>query len=651
MAVRDVKLGRILIPTIFDDVVESLGDPVAPVGGSVLAAERRTRPFTVNLPLEGTMDEANPYTAGGRMRRQLRSLIENSRAKLAGLYFTFAQDSELNGWLVPGTADIKYAEGGPFFNRYVLSLSDCFRLGSRRTLRKGIRVEAYDRRLSTTPRDYLQTLYSTDFAAQTALALHHLPVGVTELQAPAVQGGGLSYDGLRAGFEGSTSFMLARTHGEPILYEQTEAQEGLADVVAYDRRTLAPQAVWAGPAAAQDYGWEELYGADYPLSAEDGLVLENGLCRVRFGLTSAYARHLAIDAYVASSSAKYVEQCRLQPQVTIDGSSWLAWATLTYARLVEWSPERAVIKVRGASTYAWDMYVTLQRGWKAPRIEVYTTTSYGVRVLVHPSAAIVTLVRGGLLFRDPYSGSLLLGVQTWAAAASEPWAAMFSASASYYTIAAAVLQSGTQLRDTYDGANSMIADGAARFGFAIENPLAGSGYVSATLGFSSTGLDFEAESALATGSGGSTPDAAASGGNANYRVTNAVEGTQLTKVLAGGVLALGKYAVYVRVKVSAGTATLKLYYTTGSSALAATVTTASTLYVWLKLGEITHTASVAPGQLDINTFNSGGYVYLDRVLVVPTEGRSAGAPYDGPRDLGQTNLIDSRSVPILAQRA
>src|SRR5215203_6778757 len=126
MAIRDARFGRIWLPTIMEDIQEAVGDALDSVGGGVVAGERRARSFSITLPIHGTYDETDPYEAGLVIRRQLRSLMENSRAKLQAVYFRFNPDPEMNAWLIVGGGDIAYAEGGITIANFTLRLGDAF---------------------------------------------------------------------------------------------------------------------------------------------------------------------------------------------------------------------------------------------------------------------------------------------------------------------------------------------------------------------------------------------------------------------------------------------------------------------------------------------------------------------------------------------
>ena len=183
---RRVALGPLALPTLMGELKETLGDQLETVGAGVAPGERRPRPFPLSIPIHGAVtDGVDRFAMGNRLRRQIRALMENSQARLEGLYLAFSPDPELNGWLLIGGGDLAYAQGGISLADYKLELTDCYKVANLRTHRPARRVVAIDRRLATTQLDYLGTLYSTGFAAKSAVARHYLPVGVSDPTAGA----------------------------------------------------------------------------------------------------------------------------------------------------------------------------------------------------------------------------------------------------------------------------------------------------------------------------------------------------------------------------------------------------------------------------------------------------------------------------------
>jgi len=178
--IRDLKLGRISLPTLEGEIKEAVGGKLEPTGQVLGAGTPEPRPFALSIPIHCTPGDTD-LKAAMLMRRQVRALLDNPRARLGGLYMAFAHDPELDGWLVIGSGEIEYAEGGITHADFKLALSECYRVGQRHTHRPGYTVSVRDRRLSTTPRDRLGTLYSTDFAAAAMEPQVTLPIAATDL--------------------------------------------------------------------------------------------------------------------------------------------------------------------------------------------------------------------------------------------------------------------------------------------------------------------------------------------------------------------------------------------------------------------------------------------------------------------------------------
>lgn len=231
--VRDAQLGRLGLATIYDNMTEGVGDTLAVTGAGVALGERKPKRYAFNLAVHGTQGDPDPYAAGLRMRRQVRALMENSRLRGEGLYFQFLADLEQNGWVLLGGGQLEYMDGGVSLAQFQLTLDDAYRVGSLRTHRPARRVELYDRRLATTPRDWLGQVFGTDYAALTAQAITYLPVGVTDVVGS--QKAPVAY-GTRTGLGGATPVVVGRTHGEVLNYEWAEAaMNGWDDVVVWDR--------------------------------------------------------------------------------------------------------------------------------------------------------------------------------------------------------------------------------------------------------------------------------------------------------------------------------------------------------------------------------------------------------------------------------
>lgn len=244
--VRDLRLGRLRLVTLTDQIAESIGDELDVDEGGVAIAKRRPRKFSFVIPIHGATDP-NPYQLAQRLRRQVRAAMENATYRDGALYMAFTPDPELNGWMSVGSGQIQYKDGGVTFGEYQLELDTAFRIGSLRTHRPARRVELYDRTLPTTFRDARSIITGTDFAAlrgtRTGPYLAtgqptYLPVGAMDPLATAAfnYSRALVTTQARAGIDGAGSFVTGLQHGNVVSYEQAENQQNLGDVVVWDRQ-------------------------------------------------------------------------------------------------------------------------------------------------------------------------------------------------------------------------------------------------------------------------------------------------------------------------------------------------------------------------------------------------------------------------------
>lgn len=419
-------------------------------------------------------------------------------------------------------------------------------------------------------------------------------------------------------------------------------------------------------------GWEEVYGSDYPYTPGDVPVLANGLCRVRW--LAAYSA-FAIDVNIGGLG--YQEQGRVVLYSDESGNVLTAHGNVSSAVLVEWSPERAVVRLTTSTIVSgqrvrMDTFITLQRGWTGPRFECYPAakadgTPRGAQIRYtsywDPATYDSALWAGGAQLASVFAVSDDptfvdgAGLLTFASG-YEPWVAMVGDLP--VSVYGAVQRYGVVSRIYNDTAAYNVARKA--FGVSAEQTAtAVRGYVSLHLGFGSIGRLFEAESYMnPAGTRTSVADAAASGGNAiNDTQTTAAANSILLNSTALG-LPLGKYGIWGRVRVTTAGDTVTVgagfFNGTGNTSGSQGTTTSST-YVWVPIGEATFATPAAPGTNDFfaYVYRSAGVgttgVRLDRLAFVPTEKRQTAAlDYLGARDHGLAHLYDSRTVPELVAR-
>lgn len=216
--------------------------------------------------------------------------------------------------------------------------------------------------------------------------------------------------------------------------------------------------------------WEEVYGPDYPLTAGDVPILENGVCRVQYEIAAAaFSLHL-------HDGEDYVEAGRFSFWHNSDDQY-----TLLHPFVKEWTPERAV--VGGAfrppdSTARCEVYLTLQRGWAGPRVEIYAAgidppDAAKEDVALRLAPALLGL---STLGRSSGTSTLTNGTSYGDFSTLEPWAYVLGPDPNL-ALHLAVLQEGAAI----DGRDDSAMYGAVRHGLSLASP-AGDGYLSATLG-------------------------------------------------------------------------------------------------------------------------------------------------------------------------
>ena len=299
--------GRLALPTIGKDFKEAVGEPLDTTGAGVALGQRRPKGFGFEIPILVIPDGAgqNFTAAGNRIRRGLRSLLQNNRLRGEALYLQFTPDPELNGWVIPGNGQIAYQEGNVGFGHFLLTLDEIYRIGTMWTHLPALRCVNVDRRLISTPRDYRQQIFSTDFVSSTATAVNYLPVGATS---PTSTAGSLLTTGTWASKDGTGVTVTGAATEEVVSYEMTDANRNLGQVVTYDRRGYL-----TAPTTGPDPLWEEAYGASYPWNwqtpsqPQDTPVLSNGVCRVRYD-ASVGLPGFRVDVW---SGSAWVEQCKV----------------------------------------------------------------------------------------------------------------------------------------------------------------------------------------------------------------------------------------------------------------------------------------------------------------------------------------------------
>lgn len=654
--------------------VEPIGDPISGVGGAVVPAPRV--PQQVQLQLNTVVTGATTVAQAQMLRRQLRSLLNNSPLKFQGfLYIVYDDDTELNGWYVPDQSQIDSRDAASFIaGVWETAVIPFSLIGHQRTHREARQAWAKSLIGGLYQRDTLGWIYSTDFSLMTPLALMALPAGAANAFYN-VQWQTVPLVPLPTGADGGT---CQQTVGIPdlavITYERSESNFNLGDVVMYDRRGQI-----TAPNTQADTNWQEVYGDDWPWSwlpsgTADVPVLANGLVRVRYN--NAHTIGFSVDLWNGSA---YVEQGKMMVvrlgSTTAYDTAWVsAWVR-------EWTPERAVVGIQ-LSNVAGDsgevVFITMARGVIGATFEVYPATQANgtpadAQLRWSPALnggsayAEATLLKIdsqlGLAGNGQIADVLSGGDNQWPASANVLGAASFSSSENYLALLAsttggspapapyqtnfAVVQAAIQAADYGSDTNAYgVSDYVVQLGGTGATNL---GYVQVSVAFSPTVSDQvnEAENIRnASGTTSQISDGNASNGLAVQDTQTAATNPTLSKASN---LLQAKYRILVRVRAgTGGTASFKAALGATSSA---TETTTSTSYVWLDLGDVL--APSASPTFTVTAWNpttsDDAVVDCYRAILVEDRTRSV-AIYSGARDAGVAQLTDSRALGALTAR-
>jgi len=660
MAVRDLKLGSIDLVTLLGVPTEGLGATVEVSGGTPVAGQPAPVAFSLEIPVYGGQDESNPYTRGLVLRRALRSLLNNTAARTEGIYMQFARDSELNAWLIVGKADLAYGDGGITLADFKLTLAECYVLGRRRTHRPARRCEFYTLGDGEIARDVLGRAYSSAFAGFTALPLGRLPSGATDVwlnEQEPVSPATLS------GLWTDTAQLWGRTaatfpHASILSFEQPEASENVGDARIFDRKGLtAPTLTLAGDKDPSVYGWEQVYGPDFPLTAAEVPALDNGVCRLTWNATQK-----AMVVEFATGGAAYVEVGRLMFRNATE-----ALVAPTNISVHSWTRERATIRFDvKTATQTQRVYVTLARGWTGPKVDCYITNTSGTvngtaRWAPFNNGAATVIRAADCDISDDTTGYSWNDTAWWTVgAADEPWFMHHVRSQVLYagfvpadsgvviqTIDDTLGYGSTRKAVEVRRSTGVTTTGPAYYGFRMN------------VGVAHASWELEAEAWI--NSGGTrtlVADANASPGSGNSAVNDTQTAETAATVIftnAGALsgLAASTYGLWARVRIQTGTGTLNArgYYGASPIAAAATSTTTGTSFYWLYLGDWTKASS----DLSVRLWGTGGVTAcrIDRIALVPGADDSAALTHtllNSTRTVAATAMLDSRMVPTLVSR-
>lgn len=377
--IRYLRLGPLAFPAPLSPLTESLGDGLEAVGPALVMAERRARPFALELAVHGNPEDTDERDTGMRLRRQARQLLENTRWRAQGIYFYFPADEELAGWLLVGGGDLEETDSGVTFGDFKLTLTDCYLRGRPGTHRPGRRLNLADRRGGVVALDTRGMLYNADWPA-VPLPARPLILPGDVLGLTSSTGGAPASSVPGDTIARRTLFTeCAAVDGEVISYRPNMAPlttagaaaplelEEAGEVRVWDQRdgfTAASlgvdQALVPG-----NVGWERVCGPllDYTRP----LAMDNGLCRLVWVAKPISAGGGLALEQINPGTLTYE---RLGVFVGLDHVD--AGPTYAEATVIELTPERGVIEWRIGPLM---LRAILQRGWTGPRLEHYSTTS------------------------------------------------------------------------------------------------------------------------------------------------------------------------------------------------------------------------------------------------------------------------------------
>ncbi len=649
---------------------EQVGDPITNLGGAIVPAPRTALRHAVTQPTFAADGNTDTVAARFILRRQFRSMLNNTPLKLQGyIYLLHSDDPEQNGWYVPDQGQFTDGDGasGVATGWWKLDNVNWAPLGHPRTNREARNIWMKPLLGGLYPRDILGLIYLTDFSWAVPIQLSVFPNGATQIM-NTVTGARALQVALPTGRDGGTAQLVAGLSDLATLsYERPESALNLSDVIAYDREG-AGDAPTTGPGPT----WVEAYGPDFPWNwttggANDTPVLDNGLVRVRYDATVGKPG-FRVDVW---NGAAYVEQGKAVIQRVADAASYCdTWVSAGLFTDNGYTPDRATVEVVLASSVDSSsrerVFITMQRGEPGVTFEVYpapksegtsadATIAWCLPVDTNDSACKINATgappAAGTGFNASSAGlsgaipSTSFGGVTFAS--GENWIAVLRCSATATVTAyqhnLVVVQGGL-------GAESL----PATVGYGVTTNTVYIGTITSGLGYIQTQLSFAATEAqqvqegesMVLGSGTlSTADAAASNGYAASATRTSDANAHVTTATWPNGFD-GTFRVFVRARVSASTG--HLYAAAAGSTTGATQTFTATSYAWYDLGDIVAVNST----LSIHAWlSASATIYVDRMeaYLVNDQART-GATYSGARDQGLAALYDNRQLGAVVSR-
>lgn len=352
----DATLGGIALPTMnTDGFTETIGGDYELVGAVPLPGPPRPRLYNMVIPIYGDPLETDPYTVGNTKRTQVRDLLENDATRYAGVNFTVTYDSQLNAVIVIGSADLAYG-GGPDFGDFELRVSGAAVVPA--TLILGaVMLDSADKRLPSTPMDVRRmTGYRREAIDAKAKPRHYLPVGAYDVIGQ-IEPQFVPVHTYKTIFGEGVYIEGRDVPGEIVTFEKDwdPAEPGSVRVFDTQDRLDAPITKEGDLDPERHYQWWRVYGRRRMLEPP---VVDNGACRIRHVKDGQFRiENVSGDRYVAGEKFD-----------------------LGYGEILSTVTDRVdkeSVTVRfelGGEGRRGRAFMTLQRGWQGPSIDVQHLT-------------------------------------------------------------------------------------------------------------------------------------------------------------------------------------------------------------------------------------------------------------------------------------
>lgn len=218
---------------------EGMGDPITNLGGAAIPAPRQALRHQIDISTIAPDGASDTVGDRLRIRRQLRSMLNNTPLKLQSyLYIIYSDDEEQNGWYVPDFGQLTDVQdsAGLATGWWNLEQVAWIMAGHKRTNREGRNIWMKDLRAGQAWRDQLKLIYSIDFASLPTLQLSVMPSNSTSVR-NAISGQVTPGVPLPAGRDGGIcQLVTGQVDLSTLAYERPESAWGLSDTIVYDRR-------------------------------------------------------------------------------------------------------------------------------------------------------------------------------------------------------------------------------------------------------------------------------------------------------------------------------------------------------------------------------------------------------------------------------